>query len=252
MMADTTILSWITAEVDQALERVRRQLAAYAAAPQDASVLLTCPEHLHQVSGALNMVGLSGATRFCEALETSLPKLNGSGAQVAALLDRAVLELKQFVDDVARGEPNVPVRLYRAYRELAELQGRADSSESELFFPDLTPPAPSHPRPHALDEADVPAFLQSQRTRWQRGILAWIRRQPKGLDDMGETLDAIHSVSHLLPERRAPWWVAGGVVDALLDVCEPERLARARVLWNKLDRQMRELAARSPSDNEPV
>src|SRR2546423_120445 len=34
MMADTTILSWITAEVDQALERVRRQLGERALLPR--------------------------------------------------------------------------------------------------------------------------------------------------------------------------------------------------------------------------
>jgi chemosensory pili system protein ChpA (sensor histidine kinase/response regulator) len=253
-MADTTILSWITAEVDQALERVRRQLAAYRSAPGDASALANCPEHLHQVSGALNMVGLSGATRFCEALETTLSGLNGAGADGAAVLDRAVLELKQFVDDVARGQPNVPTRLYPAYRELAQLGGREDSSELELFFPDLTPPAPSHPRPRAIEEAELPAFLLSQRTRWQRGILAWIRRQPQGLEEMRETLDAIHAVAHRLPERRALWWVAGGLVDALLDVSEPKRLAHARSLWNKIDMHIRDLAQprEAPPDNEPL
>ncbi len=253
-MADTTILSWITAEVDQALERVRRQLAAYRSAPSDAAPLATCPEHLHQVSGALNMVGLSGATRFCEALETTLSGLDGAGADSAAVLDRAVLELKQFVDDVARGQPNVPARLYPVYRELAQLQGRDSTSEIELFFPDLTPPAPSHPRPRQIEDAEVAPFLQSQRTRWQRGILAWIRRQPQGLEGMRETLDAIHSVAHRLPERRALWWVAGGLVDALLDVSDPQRLAHARSLWNKIDMHIRDLAQakNAPPDNEPL
>src|SRR5690348_14847639 len=127
---DTTILSWITAEVDQALERVRRQLAAYRSAPADKSALGGCPEHLHQVSGALNMVGLAGATRFCEALETTLTGLNGSRGEAAEVIDRAVAELKQYVDDVARGEPNVPLRLYPSYQALAQLQGRADCAEA--------------------------------------------------------------------------------------------------------------------------
>ena len=110
-MPDTTILSWITAEVDQALERVRDQIARSGAAPLDARALGGCPEHLHQVSGALNMVGLAGATRFCEALETTLNGLNGSRSEAAEVIERAVAELKAFVDDVARGEPNVPLRL---------------------------------------------------------------------------------------------------------------------------------------------
>src|ERR671910_1335847 len=228
-MADTTILSWISAEVDQALERVRAQLAMYVAAPQDESSLTTCPEHLHQVSGALNMVGLAGATRYCEALEKSFTGI--SMPEKAQVVDRAVLLLKQYVDDLVHGQPNVPLRLYPSYRELAALQGREDSAEVELFFPDLTPPAPSHPNPGALEDGELPSFLGAQRTRWQRGILAWLKKDPHGLEEMHETLDAIHAVAHRLPEKRAFWWVAVGLVDALLDVAEPAELARARKLW---------------------
>ena len=237
-MPDTTILSWITAEVDQALERVRTDLASGA--------LEGCPEHLHQVSGALNMVGMTGATRFCEALEKSFAKPD------AAVIDRAVVQLKQYVDEVASGQPDVAVRLYPAYRELAALQGRDDSSELELFFPNLTPPAPSHASPKSLEPGELAAFLQASRNRWQRGILAWLRRQPNGLDDMREALDELYSVAHLLPEKRALWWVAGGVVDALLDVVDPGELALARRLWTKIDIYVRELAGGNHPDNEPL
>ena len=80
MSASATILSWITAEVDQALTRVREQIARFAADPGDASLLKPCPEHLHQVSGALRMVGLAGATRFCEEIEGGLAGLGGARA----------------------------------------------------------------------------------------------------------------------------------------------------------------------------
>ncbi|MBW8904282.1 MAG: Hpt domain-containing protein [Betaproteobacteria bacterium] len=251
-MADTTILSWITVEVDQALERVRKQLATCAQGSVDASAVAGCTEHLHQVSGALSMVGLAGATRFCEALESSIPGLTAAANEAVPVLDRAAFELKQFVNDVARGDPNVPLRLYPSYRELAQLQGRKDCSEIELFFPDLTPPAPTHPSPKALEVGELTAFLQSQRTRWQRAILAWIRRQPHALEEMRATLDAIHAVAHQLPERRALWWVAGGLVDTLVDEAEPARLAHARSRCNKLDLYVRDLAAGAPPDNEPL
>ena len=110
-MADTTILSWITVEVDQALERVRKQLATCAQGSIDASAVAGCTEHLHQVSGALNMVGLAGATRFCEALEASFAALDGAAVPI---IDRAAVELKQFVRDVARGDPNAPLRRRRS------------------------------------------------------------------------------------------------------------------------------------------
>ncbi|HYL88813.1 MAG TPA: Hpt domain-containing protein [Burkholderiales bacterium] len=240
-MPDLTILSWITAEVDQALERVRAELAAGAFA--------SCPEHLHQVSGALNMVGMSGATRFCEVLERSFGRADAKGAP---MIDRAVLDLKQYVDDVANGQPDAAVRLYPAYRELAQIGGEEHSSEIDLFFPDLTPAAPAHPAPKNLEEGEIGSFVQASRNRWQRGILAWLRKQANGVDEMRETLDELHSVSHLLPERRALWWVAGAVVDAFLDVADPEGLKRARRLWNKIDIYLRELATAASPDNEPL
>ncbi|TMI02307.1 MAG: response regulator [Betaproteobacteria bacterium] len=253
-MADATILSWITAEVDQALENVRDSIAQFSASPHDPAALSICPEHLHQVSGALRMVGLSGATRFCEAIEGSFSGANGSRPSTASIgiIDRAVLALKQFVDDVARGQANVPLRLFPVYRELAELQGKADSSEKELFFPDLTPPAPSHPSPWTLAKNELAPHLQAQRARFQRGLLAWLRGSAAGPEDMRQALDALYQVSAQLPEPRALAWVAIGLVDGLLDAPEPNWQASAKVLCNKIDFHMRDLAAGSQAVNDPL
>src|SRR5216117_1138430 len=253
-MADATILSWITAEVDQALEDVRDSIARFSASPHDPAALSICPEHLHQVSGALRMVGLSGATRFCEAIEGSFSGANGSRPSTASIgiIDRAVLALKQFVDDVARGQANVPLRLFPVYRELAKLQGKADSSEKELFFPDLTPPAPSHPSPWTLAKHELAPFVQAQRARFQRGLLAWLRGSAAGLEDMRQALDALYQVSVQLPEPRALAWVAIGLIDGLLDAPEPDWQASAKVLCNKIDFHMRDLAAGSQAVNDPL
>src|SRR5205809_1827923 len=253
-MADATILSWITAEVDQALENVRDSIARFSASPHDPAALSICPEHLHQVSGALRMVGLSGATRFCEAIEGSFSGANGSRPSTASIgiIDRAVLALKQFVDDVARGQANVPLRLFPVYRELAKLQGKADSSEKELFFPDLTPPAPSHPSPWTLAKNELAPHLQAQRARFQRGLLARLRGSAAGLEDMRQALDALYQVSAQLPEPRALAWVAIGLIDGLLDAPEPDWQASAKVLCNKIDFHMRDLVAGSQAVNDPL
>src|SRR6266513_2930525 len=200
-MADATILSWITAEVDQALENVRDSIAQFSASPHDPAALSICPEHLHQVSGALRMVGLSGATRFCEAIEGSFSGANGSRPSLASIviIDRAVLALKQFVDDVARGQANVPLRLFPVYRELA-----------------------------------------------------WLRGQAAGLEDMRQALDALYQVSPQLPEPRALAWVAIGLIDGLLDAPDPEWQASAKVICNKTDFHMRDLAAGSQAVNDPL
>src|SRR4249920_232862 len=94
---DSTLLSWITAEVSQALTVVREQMAKFGAEPHNGALLQPCPGHMHQVSGALRMVGLAGATRFCEAIEagfSSLAQAPRNGNAIGTI-DRAVHALKE-------------------------------------------------------------------------------------------------------------------------------------------------------------
>ncbi len=251
-VADTTLLSWISAEVNQALNLVRSNIAKYSEMPQDDAALSVCPGHLHQVSGALRMVGLAGATRFCEAIEGSFSGINGS-KEALGTIDKAVLALKEFVDDLAHGKANVPLRLYPAYRALAELQGKSESSEKDLFFPEAAGAAPAHenPRPPLANGELVP-YLQAQRARFQRGVLGWLRNQPGGLEEMREALDALHQIAPQLPEPRALWWASIGLIEAFLNAPEADWAAACKGICNKLDVQMRELAAGNPKSNEAL
>src|SRR5258706_1379687 len=142
-VADTTLLSWISAEVDQALNLVRSNIAKYAAGPQDEAVLKPCPSHLHQWAGAVRMVGLAGANKFCEALEASFS--SDKNNESISSIDRAVLALKEFVNDLAHGKANVPLRLFPAYQALV-----AGGTEKDLFFPDISAIAPAHPQAKEL------------------------------------------------------------------------------------------------------
>src|SRR5919106_2478833 len=146
-MADTTLLSWINAEVERALTLVQDSIAKFSAAPENEAALQPCPEHLHQVSGALRMVGLSGATLVCEAIEGSFASVGAAPPTPAAIdvIDRAVVALKKFVGELARGHADVPLRLFPVYRDVAGLLGKTAISEKDLFFPDLTLAAPPHP-----------------------------------------------------------------------------------------------------------
>ena len=244
-LADTTILSWITAEVDQALERVRRNIVRYLTVREDPALLKACPEHLHQVSGALRMVGLAGATRFCEALERGFAAADGAapGSSALEVLDRSVLALKEFVNDLAQGQANVPMRLLPAYRDLARLQGREAGCEIDLFFPDLSPAAPPHGEPLDLAGEQLAAFVQAQRVRFERGLLAWLREPGVGVGDMREALDALHQVAPALAEPRALWWAAGALVESLEQPADPQWLNAAKATCNKLDLYLRDLAA---------
>ncbi|MGQ0545473.1 MAG: Hpt domain-containing protein [Betaproteobacteria bacterium] len=249
-MADTTVLSWITAEVDQALETVRRNIVKFLTVREDPELLKVCPEHLHQVSGALRMVGLAGATRFCETLERSFAVPQSTAA--IEVIDRSVVALKEFVNELARGQANVPLRLLPAYRDLVRLQGGQEACEKDLFFPDLATPAPAHPRACALAEAERAGFLQTQRVNFERGLLAWLRDPAAGLEEMRQALDALHQVAADLPEPRGLWWASLALVDALPQPAGAEWLKCAKAICNKIDFHIRDLAAGSAEGGEAL
>ncbi len=252
--ASATILSWITTEVDQALKLVRDHIAKFSADPGNTAALRPCPEHLHQVSGALRMVGLTGATRFCEAIESGFAGLNTArpSAQLVGVIDRAVLALTEFVDGLERGQANVPLRLLPMYRELSALHGGQNVSEKDLFFPDLALQAPAHADAKTLRPEEVAPYLQAQRSRFQRGLLAALRKQSGGLGEMRQSLDAVHRIAPLLPEPRALWWAATGLVEGLAEPPDAEWLARAKALCNKIDFRIRDLAAGAPAGSEAL
>ena len=242
---DATLLSWITAEVNQALSGVREQVARFLDKRGDTVVLQGCSDHLHQVSGALRMVGLNGATRFCEAIEAGFSGLTSATAtpETMACLDRAVAALKEFVEGLERGQPNLPLRLYPAYRGLLALQGRPEAAEKDLFYPDTALPGPQHPNPRVLAKEDLPPFLLAQRAQFQRGLLGWLRNAPGGGEAMAQAVEELHRCSALLPEPRALWWVALGFLELARQPQDAAWVAATKALANRIDFQMRDLAA---------
>jgi chemosensory pili system protein ChpA (sensor histidine kinase/response regulator) len=241
-----TLLSWITAEVNQALTLVRDQIAKFSAGGGRGEALKPCPGHLHQVAGALRMVGLAGATRFCEAIELGFTAPGGGPPSSASLgvIDRAIQSLKEFVDGLERGQPNAPMRLFPVYRELSALQGGASGSERDLFYPDLSPEAPLHIKPKTLATDRVGAHVQKQRALFQRGLLAWLRGTTKaGLDDMRRAVNQLHKIAAQLPEPQAVWWVAGGMLESLEYPQSPEWVAQSKALGSRIEKQMREGSA---------
>ena len=251
---DSTLLSWITAEVSQALSVVREQIAKFSADPQNGALLQPCPGHLHQVSGALRMVGLAGATRFCESIEAGFSGLNGALPDPAtiAVLDRSVLALKEFVEGLERGQPNQPLALYPVYRELSALHGKSAGGEKDLFYPDLGIAAPAHPSPAAAPKEGIAPTVQASRALFQRGVLAWLRNTPSGLDDMTRAVQTLHQLAAHLPEPRALWWAALGVLEALRETKDAEWLLLAKPLLNRIDFHMRDLAAGAAPVNEAL
>ena len=141
-------LSWVKAEIDLALERAEQSLAQ-SAGGADVTQLKFCRTHVHQVHGALAIVGLDGVTQVSESLEFLLQgleegRLTPDETSIAAIA-QALSALRQYLDDLMLGEANQPLRLFPVCQALKAARGLPAGHASELFYPDLSlrPPKPS-------------------------------------------------------------------------------------------------------------
>ena len=90
-------LTWVRGEIDLALERAMEALGQHERSG-DATHLRFCRTHIHQVHGALSIVGLDGVTPIVESLEALTGLLeNGqlqTTAEVSATLVRAIESIR--------------------------------------------------------------------------------------------------------------------------------------------------------------
>ncbi len=237
-------LSWVKGEIDLALARTDEALGSFAAAPQDAAKLAGARNHLRQARGALTIVGLDGVTQFAEAAEALLAGMeDGSIAASTQAIDagrKGLAQIRQYLDDLIDGAPDQPLRLFPAYRDLALARGLPAPAASELFFPDLTLRPPRRERePAPLAHEALEARLKAARLGFQRGLLKWLRGEPKGAAEMRASVAMIEMVQ-TLPAARAFWWVTMAFCDALLEGGIPVD-AEVKKLCGRIEAQVRKL-----------
>ncbi|BCB25346.1 hypothetical protein SKTS_02320 [Sulfurimicrobium lacus] len=247
---DTGPLTWVKGEIDQALHQAGEKLAQFAADASDSTPLRQCQTHLHQVSGAIQMVGLEGVARLGEAIEKLVGAMEKrevaiSGANLD-LIKQGIAALSQYLDDLLSGQPDQPLRLFPVYHALLAARGVEKVSESELFFPDLSIRAPKNPDARALTTAEMPGFLKVERALYQRGLLGFLRNaeDSAALENMRNALDAIEQ-TQTIPALHTFWWSATGLVESLLHKGLDTSL-NLKQLCGRIDQQIRRLAEGSP------
>ncbi len=214
-------LSWVKGEIDLALGRAHDALGKFAENPGDAAQLKFARTHLHQAHGALSIVGLDGVTQFSDAVEQLLSQVESgqvaATAQIGELAQRALTAIRHYLDEVASGMPNQPLKLIAAYRDLMAARGVERIAASDLFFPDLSlrPPRRTE-EPAQLSGGEVAARLKAERARFERGFLRWLRNADDlaGVAEMRNAVAAIEA-TQALPAARAFWWVTLALLDAL-------------------------------------
>ena len=237
-------LTWVKSEIDLALERAKEALARYDESG-DATQLKFGRTHIHQVHGALSIVGLDGVTQVTESLEALLIGLEEGrltrDGDVSATINLALSAIRQYLDDLMAGEPNQPLRLLPAYQALADARGQSTSHATDLFYPDLSarPPKRASAKP-AVDAEELRKILRAQRMRYQKGLLTWLKNPEQaaaGLDAMHQALATIEATQET-PAARAFWWAALGFSEALAnpDIATENR---AKQLCSRIDTQIR-------------
>ncbi|MCC6533633.1 MAG: Hpt domain-containing protein [Burkholderiales bacterium] len=243
-----TSLVWLKGEIDRSVAAARQALAgALSRGEARERPLLECAQHMRQVRGAIAIVSLEGAARFCAAIEDAVRHAASAPAKLthvnASVLDRAMFALCQYLDDLAKGELDVPLKLFPVYRELNELSGRDGVSELDLFFPDVSAAPPRTGQPSAAADDDVGRHVAHCRAVFQRGFLLWLKQPGLGQGPrmMRAALDAVAQVAHALAAPPGLWWAAGALIDVLLHPSGGDA-PTIRSTLGRIERLMRDVA----------
>ncbi|MCG2575505.1 Hpt domain-containing protein [Dechloromonas sp. XY25] len=245
-------LTWVKGEIDLALERAEEAFGQYVA-ETDVTRLKFCRTHVHQVHGALSIIGLDGLTQVTESLESLLDALeNGSRTvdePVVAAVRQAMAGIRTYLDELMAGEPNQPLRLLPVYLGLAQARGIPTARASDLFFPDLSlrPPKRLAATPK-LTPDDLRQVLKTERSRYQKGLLSWLTKPDQAEAGRQLMMDALTNIEATQETQaaRSFWWTALAFIEALKDPAVNTD-GSVRQVSARIDQQIRRLLEGSNS-----
>lgn len=252
----TPPLGWLRVEIDRSIDAARQHLAsALARRPERDKELIAGATQIRQVRGALTMLCMEGAARFCQVLEDAISSFTDAAAGLtelsASAIDRALFALRQYLADVAQGEADVPLKLFPLYKELNELCGQSTCSEVDLFFPDLSrAPAVSTRAPH-IHPSTRAAHLTACSTLFQRGLVSWLREQSRldGVGMMRTAVDGVQRATGTIDLHPALWWSVAGLIDVLAFPDVRVDPAQIKATLGRIERAIRAVAAGTSVDS---
>lgn len=246
-------LSWVKDEIDRALDDALTKTVEFAATPADPSPMRFCQTYVHQVAGALSMVGLEGGQRFAEEAERLAAALEkgqaGDAMENAGILSAALSSLRSYIQALADGAPDIPLRLFPEFKAMQMAQGVAQVQESELFFPDLFNSAPAGLEHFVPDGMELPVYLNEQGQKYRKLLVQWLKAPDDQslLSAMRDALEAVER-AQALPSQKTLWWVAVGLIDAIAHgVVQLDKNCRQLLL--QLERQIHYLAQGNAKPN---
>ncbi|MEO8383934.1 MAG: hypothetical protein ABI583_01730 [Betaproteobacteria bacterium] len=243
---DPAPLLLVRGEIDRSLKRACKNLEAAPVENADVLTVQAAAADLHQVTGALLMVGLFAAAHLSGETEKVIDSIN-SGMPSEAIkkiqaIRQAKTSLSTYLDNLVDGKPDHPMELASAYVMLNKARGVDDASPNDLFLPDITAAASElnaagiSPRNEMTVEA-----IRRCRAIFQAGLLKLMRNKDLvgGASHMSDAIHAIEALDASSPSRDF-WFTTIAFLDAVVN--DPIGARPLAVpLFGKIDQQIRRL-----------
>jgi len=244
-------LHLVSKELGTTLNEARVALENFSEHGDNLDLLSQCASRLHEAYGVLRVVEIYGAALLAEEMEHTARFLIETGADERHRTDgldalmRAMVQLPTYLDRVLNGGRDLALVLLPLLNDLRAVRGNALLSEGTLLLLNLTSDQPAAPQPPPPGEAPltVEQWARRLRTRYQVGLLGWIRGERAGqnLEIMGKVAERLEQIATTQPVFQL-WWVVGAVIEGLLNG-GLEAGASIKRLLGIADREMRRLYA---------
>ena len=242
---DYTTLTWVKDEIQESLNQTHQALEAYIEDTSDTTQIRFCATYLHQIYGTLQMVEIYGAALLAEEMEkVANALLNEQIAQpqdAFEVLIRATLQLPAYLERLENGQPDMPVVLTPLLNDMRAARGEPLLSENAFFTPNLNTPPPEKHLPPGKDYPDSQVYAKKLRPIYQIALLGVLRDKDTAgsLKKMAAVMRELQNACEGAACQRL-WWVAGGIIEALIDEGLQNSTA-VKMLLGQVDREIRRL-----------
>jgi chemosensory pili system protein ChpA (sensor histidine kinase/response regulator) len=216
-------LDLVGRELNNTLAEARTALETYVEQPENVVLMQRCVTDLHQVQGVLRLLEIFGAALLAEEMEQVTkylltPASQKNQAETLDALMRAMVQLPSYVERVLAGGRDLALVLLPLLNDLRAVRGSALLSEGTLLLLNLKSDQQAAPVVPAAGEPEltVAQWARRLRTRFQLGLVGWIRgERPE------QNLEILETVAHQLEQVATKqavfqlWWVVGAIVEAL-------------------------------------
>jgi len=217
-------ISWVKPELDKTIQEIKNCLEAYGHSLTNFEPLLPILEQLKLARGAFHMLELYGASLLIEDMERTvrslLARLTNKPEDAYESLVQACIALEGYLDRLSRTPNDSPQALLPIINDLRAARNEPLLTESSLFLPNLSI-VPRVPDDVLMDEAKQESLAhtaKSLRPYFHAALLTWFRnsKDTLSLQQIKLVIRNLESTA-MTPRLRQLWWIAGGLVEALVD-----------------------------------